>query len=126
MKRLYRKKKGRILGGVCAGLAEYLGVDVSIVRLVTALIALSFGSGILLYLLAWIIIPEEENSGEVSSQEGEKKADDKTLKILLGVFLIILGIGFFAEYTFNFSFFHLFWPTLFILFGVWVIVKSLN
>jgi len=60
MKRLVRKKKGRVLGGVCAGLAEYFGVDVVLVRLILIALILAWGGGLLLYLLAWIIIPREE------------------------------------------------------------------
>jgi phage shock protein PspC (stress-responsive transcriptional regulator) len=60
MKRLYRSKKDRILGGVCAGLGEHLDVDPSVIRLVWAVVTvLSIGTGIIIYILAWIIIPEE-------------------------------------------------------------------
>jgi phage shock protein PspC (stress-responsive transcriptional regulator) len=60
MKRLYRSKKDRILGGVCAGLGEHLDVDPTVIRLVWAVVTvLSIGTGIIIYILAWIIIPEE-------------------------------------------------------------------
>ncbi len=57
-KRLYRSGKDRVLGGVCGGIAEYLGVDPVIIRViwVVATIA-SLGIGILAYIAAWIIIP---------------------------------------------------------------------
>ena len=56
-KRLYRSGKDKVLGGVCAGLAEYLNVDPVLVRLLWAGIVLLHGTGIPLYILAWIIIP---------------------------------------------------------------------
>ena len=60
MKRLYRSKKERILGGVCAGLGEHLDVDPSVIRLIWAVITvLSLGMGIIIYILAWIFIPEQ-------------------------------------------------------------------
>jgi phage shock protein PspC (stress-responsive transcriptional regulator) len=60
MKRLYRSKNGRILGGVCAGLGEHLDVDPTVIRLIWAVITvISLGTGLLVYLIAWIIIPEE-------------------------------------------------------------------
>ncbi|MFQ3308329.1 MAG: phage shock protein C [Candidatus Nanohaloarchaea archaeon] len=59
MTRLYRSESDRILGGVCGGLAEKYDVDPSLVRLVAALLVLGAGSGLLVYLLAWIIIPTE-------------------------------------------------------------------
>ena len=60
-KKLVRSKKNRMIGGVCGGIAEYLGVDPTIVRLIWAFAAVFWGTGIILYLLAWVIIPEEEN-----------------------------------------------------------------
>jgi phage shock protein PspC (stress-responsive transcriptional regulator) len=60
MKHLYRSKKDRILGGVCAGLGEHLDVDPTVIRLIWAVVtALSLGTGIIVYILAWIIIPEQ-------------------------------------------------------------------
>ena len=56
MKRLYRSDKERILGGVCGGMGEYLNVDPTIIRLLWILFAFS-GVGLLLYFIAWIIIP---------------------------------------------------------------------
>jgi phage shock protein C len=58
VKRLYRSKKERILGGVCGGLAEYFEVDPTIVRLLMVLLLFT-GSGILFYIIAWIIMPEK-------------------------------------------------------------------
>ncbi len=57
-KRLYRSRKDRMLFGVCGGLAEYLNVDPSIVRLVMLFIWMT-GGGFLAYIAAGIIIPEE-------------------------------------------------------------------
>ena len=60
IKRLYRSKTDKVLGGVCGGIAEYLDVDPVVVRLIWAVATLiSMGLGILAYLIAWIIIQEE-------------------------------------------------------------------
>jgi phage shock protein C len=76
MKRLYRSKKERILGGVCGGLGEHLDVDPTVVRLVWAVIALlSLGTGLIIYLIAWIIIPEEGNPETSPSAEVPQKQD---------------------------------------------------
>ncbi len=57
---LVRSRDNRIVAGVCAGLADYLGMDVNLVRVVVALLTLfTMGSGILAYLIAWAVIPEE-------------------------------------------------------------------
>ena len=58
VKKLYRSRNDRILGGVCAGIGEYLDVDPTVVRLLWALFGLT-GFGILAYLFAWFIIPEK-------------------------------------------------------------------
>lgn len=58
VKRLYRSKENKILGGVCGGVAEHLGVDPVIIRLLWVLGSFLWGFGIILYIIAWIIIPE--------------------------------------------------------------------
>ena len=56
--RLYRSGNDRILGGVCGGIAEYLTVDPTIIRLLWIVLTLmAWGSGIILYIILWIIIP---------------------------------------------------------------------
>lgn len=59
IKRLYRApKKESVLGGVCAGIANYLELDPVAIRLLWVIFTvLSFGAGILAYILAWIIMP---------------------------------------------------------------------
>lgn len=58
-KRLYRSKN-RMLGGVCGGIAEYVNTDPTLIRLLWVVLSFaSLGAGILLYLAAWIIIPEK-------------------------------------------------------------------
>ena len=60
--RLYRSKSDRMLGGVCGGLGVYLGIDPTIIRLLFVLLLFGSEFGFLLYLLLWIVVPEE---GEV-------------------------------------------------------------
>jgi phage shock protein C len=64
MKKLYRPLQGRVLGGVCAGIGSHLDVDPTVIRLVwVALTLLSLGTGIIVYLVAWVLIPEEPGGG---------------------------------------------------------------
>lgn len=58
MKKLYRSRRYRVIGGVAGGLAEYLDVDITITRLAIAVMALVFPNVVLAYVLAWIIVPE--------------------------------------------------------------------
>ena len=57
--RLHRSSTDKKLAGVCGGIAEYLKVDPSIVRLVTILLMLGWGSGILAYIVCALVLPEE-------------------------------------------------------------------
>jgi phage shock protein C len=57
-RRLYRDETNKMLGGVCAGLAEYFGVDVTLVRIGVVLLGLATHAfGLLAYLLLWAIMP---------------------------------------------------------------------
>ena len=57
IKRLYRSGKDRILGGVCGGIAEYLNVDPTVIRILWILFTLAYGAGLIAYLIAWMVIP---------------------------------------------------------------------
>jgi phage shock protein PspC (stress-responsive transcriptional regulator) len=59
-RRLVRLRDDRMVAGVCSGVADYLGVDVTLVRLVTVVGTIfGFGSLILAYAVAWALLPEE-------------------------------------------------------------------
>ena len=57
-KKLYRSRTNKTIAGVCGGLAEYLNIDPTIIRVIWALVALS-GAGLLAYLVCALIIPEK-------------------------------------------------------------------
>jgi len=58
-KKLYRSESERMIAGVCGGLSEYFDIDPAIIRLIWVAFTFFVGSGILLYILACIIIPNE-------------------------------------------------------------------
>ena len=60
-KKLYRSKTNKTIAGVCAGLAEYLNIDPTIVRVIWALVGLS-GAGLVAYLVCALIIPEKPSN----------------------------------------------------------------
>ena len=60
-KKLYRSTTNKTIAGVCAGLAEYLNIDPTIVRVIWALIGLT-GGGIIAYLVCALIIPEKPSN----------------------------------------------------------------
>ncbi|MDE2085967.1 MAG: PspC domain-containing protein [Xanthomonadaceae bacterium] len=57
-KRLCRSRQNRTLAGVCGGIAEYLGWDPTLVRVAWIILTLLGGSGILIYLIMWLVMPE--------------------------------------------------------------------
>ena len=62
-RRLTRSRTDRKIAGVCGGFATYAGIDSNIVRLVMVILAALGGSGIVLYLVAWVIVPIEDAAG---------------------------------------------------------------
>ncbi|MBV9444734.1 MAG: PspC domain-containing protein [Streptosporangiaceae bacterium] len=58
-RRLHRSRKGQVVAGVCSGVGEYLNIDANLVRLGFVVLTVFGGMGILLYLAAWVILPEE-------------------------------------------------------------------
>ncbi len=65
---LYRPFHGRMLAGVAAGVADYLGVDVTIVRIILAVLTVMGGAGIPIYLAGWLLIPEEGAGQSLASE----------------------------------------------------------
>lgn len=62
-KRLYRSRTEKMVGGVCGGLAQYLNVDVTLVRALWVIVSLLAGTGLLAYIILWAIIPLEPPYG---------------------------------------------------------------
>jgi phage shock protein PspC (stress-responsive transcriptional regulator) len=56
-KRLMRLEEGRMIAGVCAGLAQYFGVDPTLVRIIFVILALFGLGGVVLYLILWLVMP---------------------------------------------------------------------
>jgi phage shock protein C len=58
-RKLYRSKANRQVAGVCGGLAEYFNLDVTLIRVLFVLLAVLGGSGLVIYVAMWIIVPKE-------------------------------------------------------------------
>jgi phage shock protein PspC (stress-responsive transcriptional regulator) len=58
-RKLYRSRTDRKLAGVCGGLAQYLNADPTLIRVLFVVLALLGGPGLVIYLVLWIIVPEE-------------------------------------------------------------------
>lgn len=79
-KKLYRSQSKKMVGGVCAGLADYMDIDVSLVRLIFVAIGLLsaiFPMGIF-YIIAWIVVPEEEKKSTKKSVKRKTQSKKST------------------------------------------------
>ena len=75
-KALVRSRDGRMLAGVCAGVAGYFGLDVTLVRVIWAVVSvITGGAGVLAYLVAWVIIPGESQKSSTAENITGKKQD---------------------------------------------------
>ena len=91
---LRRSSSEKVIAGVAGGIARYLGVDPVVVRIALVAFARSGGAGVLLYIVAWIAIPEER-PGEMTGETAP--FDSNTGIIILGLTLVVVGGFVFAE-----------------------------
>jgi len=139
-----------MLAGVCGGLAEYFAIDPVIVRLIFVLAVIFGGSGILAYIILWIIIPQKPYiitpfntnppSGDSSSSTEEKKSENSNQdmnyvnvnktqsnrSIYAGAFLILLGGIFLLDNFVPHFHFGDFWPLILIGLGFATILNARN
>jgi phage shock protein PspC (stress-responsive transcriptional regulator) len=83
--RLYRDESDKLLGGVCGGLANYLRIDSSIMRILFAVITFGgFGMGFLLYLILWIILPSKPLEGSLVKKRLFRNPDSRVIAGVAG------------------------------------------
>ncbi|RPI65200.1 MAG: PspC domain-containing protein [Ignavibacteriales bacterium] len=149
-KKLYRSVTDKMLGGVCGGLAEYFSIDPVLVRLIFVLAVIFGGSGILAYIILWIIIPQKPfiitpfntnpPSGSSQPSDEEKKSENTEFNmsslnlnktqsnrsIYAGAFLILLGGIFLLDNFVPHFHFGDFWPLILIGLGFAIILNARN
>lgn len=138
-KELYRDKQRASIGGVCAGLADYFSIDVTLIRALFLVALFGFGSGVLLYIILWIVIPEKKidfnNAGPTVdytvNEDGEATPfdDAKQRKIrrknnesvIGGLVLLTLGVIFLADEFVPWFEFDKLWPLILVAVGAGII-----
>lgn len=83
-RKLYRSEEDKVIAGVCGGIAEYFDIDSNIVRLLFVFIVLYGGSGILVYLILWIVLPTKSAIGLSSEDVLSQNKKEITHKIKNG------------------------------------------
>ncbi len=109
MERLTRSKEDQIIAGVAGGFAEYFQVDPVLVRLIFVILTLGGGSGVLVYIILWLVMPEsgseskstqeavEENKADIKnkaenvSKDLKKVAKSKNSEMWIGVGIMLFG-----------------------------------
>lgn len=96
MKRLYRSRTHRVIGGVCGGIAEYLGLNVAIVRLFVLILS-CIGSGIVLYIAGMLVIPDAPvtatpGGSTSTSTETQPVSAASVATLSLGAVLVMIGV----------------------------------
>jgi len=144
--KLFRPKEGRVIGGVCAGLAQLFNIDPVIIRLVFVLLAISGGSGVIIYIILLIVIPEEEGDSYAShiktnidaKDKAKLKEDVKKMAIdvgraaqkkdsreLFAIILIALGAIFLIQNIWPTLFsFSRYWPLVFVVIGIAILFSG--
>ncbi|NLF51545.1 MAG: PspC domain-containing protein [Leptolinea sp.] len=140
--RLTRPENGRILGGVCAGVANWIGLDVTLVRIIFLILGFMTGSGLLIYLILWVVIPSSTeipgNQTDWSMRAGQMRDDFiqatskpnmDALKIFGGV-LVALG-GFYLMKEIQPEWFYwanksVLWAIALIVIGAVFIIRALR
>lgn len=143
-KKLYRDENRKVIAGVCAGLANYFSIDVTIVRLIFVLTLIYHGGGTLAYIVLWIVMPRrntilneplvdytvhDESRPFQSVNQNFKVNNNKNIAQIGGIVLILLGMFFLLDqldiipYWFNFE---QFWPVILVVIGLVLIFRSKN
>lgn len=115
---LCRSTTDRMLAGVCGGLAAYFGIDASWIRLIFIIIILFGGSGIFVYLILWVLLPEADTK--------QIKGGDMTAsKRIWGLSLIVLGLVMLLQNFGLADYLYLdkTWPAILVILGVYVLSK---
>lgn len=81
MKRLYRSRSEEMIAGVCGGLADYLNVDPTVIRLVFLLLLFAGGGGLFIYLILWVIMPLEPIDGSGPIEVSEKPENETPVEV---------------------------------------------
>jgi phage shock protein PspC (stress-responsive transcriptional regulator) len=134
-KRLQRPPDKAMIGGVCAGIADYFEVDPTWLRLLAVLLIFASGFGLVAYIVAWIVIPRgalvaSANGDSVISSANQSPVQQDTpsrgMGFIPGIILILLGMVFLFDELFWWFDWDYVWPLLIVGAGVLMIFHSLK
>lgn len=115
---LYRSSSNKMIAGVCGGIGEYFNIDPTIIRILWVLCSFS-GIGIIAYLIALILIPEEGSGQKTYTGSAPKDAS-----LVIGGILIVLGILLIGRHFIRWFDSALVWSLIFIALGLYIIFRG--
>ncbi len=121
VRRVRRSRQDRVIGGVCGGLGRYLQVDPVLLRIAAVALALSGGLGVLAYIIAWIVIPEETGT---EPDVMERRDNRHGLALVAGAALVALGGLLLAQQMVPWFSAAFFWPVVVVAVGVLVLISA--
>lgn len=140
-KRLTRSTTNKVIAGVCGGLGEYFNIDPTIIRILFVAIVVWGGSGILLYIVLWLVVPEAgkeslppEERAKAAGQEMQAKAQDIAAgmkdtrlsgAVIVGAILVVIGLSSVVQAYVPWRIFRwdVFWPVVLVAFGLALIFR---
>lgn len=141
---LFRSRTNKIIGGVASGIAYSLNTDPTLIRIIFILLAVFWGGGVLLYLILWIALPEEnipfimpgenaatagstaEPSAEPGAAEYVTPRPQTNAALIMGLILIAVGAAFLLERFIPAIRFAQFWPAILIVAGLVLIFSNIT
>jgi phage shock protein PspC (stress-responsive transcriptional regulator)/signal transduction histidine kinase len=115
---LVRSRDERVIGGVCAGVARWMGVEPIVVRLAACVMVLANGIGVVVYVVAWVVLPDEDEAAahaRAQAQPGHQAQpapldSGRSIELALAVGCITLGMLLLIRWTLPFFPDHVVWP----------------
>ncbi len=117
---LRRSTTDKVIGGVCGGLGRYLGIDPVLLRIAFVVLALAGGGGVVVYIVAWILIPEQKPGEDLGSAP---PSSGDTLRLVIGGTLIAVGVILLLNLSIPRIGKYL-WPLALVAIGVAVIIQA--
>lgn len=121
VRRVRRSRTDRVFGGVCGGLGRYLNVDPILLRIAAVALALSGGLGVLAYLIAWLVIPEENGTEPATPTPGVNRHG---VAVVVGASLVALGALLLVQQVVPWFSSAIFWPIVIVAVGVAVVFSA--
>lgn len=131
-KKFERSSTNRVIGGVCAGLADYLNLDIALMRVLFVVAAFCGSFGFWLYIILWIVIPSQKllNFDNMQQEEStiditpdEKRGSNKGA-ITISIILIVIGLIALMDNFLYIDWIWKLWPVILIVLGVVIIINT--